>query len=140
MKKLELSNKQINVESCKTKAEHILESARKQILEHLRYEIGLFYTAMGFPMPESGEDYIVSAWDISKSPILIDIDVYTFNNDNDINVERWELQEIRITPDNNVLFVIGEREDEFYPDDITIEELVKIASAVEKAYIKKVSK
>lgn len=124
----------------KTKAKQIFNEAVKSILSHIRYETILFHQAMGFEQPVGDDCFVAYAADISKSPIMIDVEVYHFDSDNTRTIERWELSEIRVTTLGQVYFIAGDNDEELNSDDISFEQLVNVADLLEKAYIKKVSK
>lgn len=118
-----------------TKARDIIERAKKELVDFICYEVPLLYKKFGWYEPEEEEDYIINGGDLCHS---VTIKVETDNSYLDVNertFEDVEVAEIVVSNDGEVL--IGSEEDEFTINDITLDELAKIADALEQTYNKK---
>lgn len=133
MKKLELKSAP-TVEQTPI-GEIILEKAREEIKEHIRHKLSLLYYLIYGDMPNygEGEDVRVCTGDLEDVFVYVDTDsVYDMN---DIVKQRVEIVELGFCLDGTVL-LWNENGDEWTDKDVSIEDLAKIASMLERCHKK----
>ena len=130
MKKLELKSTP-TVEQTPI-GEIILEKAREEIKEHIRHKLSLLYYLIYGDMPNSGEgeDVRVCTGDLEDVFIYVDTDSADMNN---IVKQRVEIVELGFCLDGTVL-LWNENGDEWTDRDVSIEDLAKIASMLERRW------
>ena len=130
MKKLELKSTP-TVEQTPI-GEIILEKAREEIKEHIRHKLSLLYYLIYGDMPNygEGEDVRVCTGDLEDVFIYVDTDSADMNN---IVKQRVEIVELGFCLDGTVL-LWNENGDEWTDRDVSIEDLAKIASMLERRW------
>lgn len=112
--------------------EIILEKAREEIKEHIRHKLSLLYYLIYGDMPNYGEseDVRVCTGDLEDVFIYVDTDSADMNN---IVKQRVEIVELGFSLDGTVL-LWNENGDEWTDRDVSIEDLAKIASMLERRW------
>lgn len=142
MKKLNISESAVTVKEERrlTKGELIVKMAKEELKDFIAYQIPLLYKAFGWAEPDFSEEeeYVIPTGDLTNS---IHINVEVDNSYLDVEdrcYEDMEIAEIRLTLDGNI-FLVNEDEDEWEWEEVSVDELANVATALERTYIKKVT-
>lgn len=136
MKKLEL--KSVPTVELPTIGEIILEKAREEIKEHIRHKLGLFYYLIYGDMPNYGEGEDVRVCTGDLEDVFVYVDTNSVYDMNDIVKQRVEIVELGFCLDGTVL-LWNENGDEWTDKDVSVEDLAKIASMLERCYKKRMN-
>ena len=126
------------------KADLIIEKARNEITDFLRYEIGLLYLNLHkqYPTFESGEDVVITNKEMIEIPI---IGVWMKDNELEESVITFQkLHNIKLLLDDSIVFElediegVGVMDWEFDLSDISTDDLAKIANVIQKTYEKNI--
>ena len=121
-----------------TTAELILASARERLVNFIGFETQMLYTALYGTLSANEEAWVIEDTEFDNVSVLVDVD----NSYLDVE-ERTE--EVRIMEKvayygNGEVVITDSCGCEYHPQDFTLEDLGRIANALEKAYTKKVTK
>ena len=86
------------------------------------------------PNWEEEEEIVVTDDNLPTFRVMVNVGD-TYSSDNYI-VEKWAINEYRVTLDNNLFFRCGDNDDEFNYDEISTDELVLLYSLIKKHYDK----
>jgi hypothetical protein len=76
------------------------------------------------PNWQEGEEIVIDNSDLPTFRISVEVsDIHSSDND---TVEKWAVNEYRVSLDENLFFRCGDNNDEFHYDDISTDELVEI--------------
>ena len=86
------------------------------------------------PNWSEGEEIVLDDSNLPTYRISVDVgDTYSSDN---YTVERWAINEYRVSLDENLFFRCGDNNDEFHFSEITTDELVEIYSLIKNYYDK----
>lgn len=145
MKKLELkeeNKEKAGLPKPLTTGELLVQVAKNGFKDFFNHEIPLFYTTKkwGIPNFEEGEEWCILAAELQeKLYISVEVD-NSYLDVEDNATEKWEVSEIRLAVDGNVFIVAGENDEELCLDKLSVEEIARIATALEKAYYAAIKK
>lgn len=115
-----------------TNAEIIVNNARKALAEFINFEAPLLYKKFGWDEPEKGDDYVIPTGDLE--PIFINVEVdNSYLDVEERCYENVEVAEVIVNPEEGI-WVTNEDGDDWTIDELSVEELAHIASAMERAY------
>lgn len=124
----------------KSVADFFIEKTRNNIIEFLRYEIGLLYVAIHKQLPNFSnyEDVVIYNYDLLTTPT---IGVYMEEDGNENGIVRYQrLHCIKLLLDNSIVFEVedvagvGVEYWEFDMSDVSTDELANIANAIQVTY------
>lgn len=124
----------------KSVADFLIEKTRNNIIEFLRYEIGLLYVAIHKQLPDFSnyEDVIIYNYDLLTTPT---IGVYMKEDENENGIVRYQrLHCIKLLLDDSIVFEVedvagvGVEDWEFDLNDVSTDELANIANAIQVTY------
>ena len=123
-----------------TKAEIILQEARKDIKRFIAWEIPMLYKTIFGNTPDfgDGEEWTISTGDIGDIFIYVR-DVSTPYSEEDKVYTKVEIAEIIMALDGSII-LRDEDGNEWDDMDITLEELATVSDKIEKAYNKLIYK
>ena len=145
MKKLELKEEnkgKAGLPKPLTTGELLVQVAKNGLKDFFNHEIPLFYAAKkwGTPNFEEGEEWCILAAELQeKLHISVEVDNSYLDAEGNVT-EKWEVSEIRLAVDGNVFIVAGENDEELCLDKLSVEEIARIATALEKAYYAAIKK
>ena len=76
------------------------------------------------PNWQEGEEIVID--DSNLPSFRISVDVSDLHSPDNNTVEKWAVNEYRVSLDENLFFRCGDNNDEFHYDDISTDELVEI--------------
>lgn len=84
------------------------------------------------PNWSEGEEIVLDDSNLPTYRISVDVgDTYSSDN---YTVERWAINEYRVSLDENLFFRCGDNDDEFHFSEITTDELVEIYNLIKRYY------
>ena len=86
------------------------------------------------PNWQEGEEIVIDDSTLPTYRISVEVDD-TYSSDN-CTVEKWAVNEYRVSLDENLFFRCGDNNDEFHYDEISTDELVEIYSLIKNYYDK----
>jgi hypothetical protein len=86
--------------------------------------------------PNWQEDEEIVIDDSNLPSFRISVDVGDLHSPDNNTVEKWAVNEYRVSLDENLFFRCGDNNDEFHYDDISTDELVEIYSLIKNYYDK----
>lgn len=86
------------------------------------------------PNWQEGEEIVIDDSNLPTYRISVEVDD-TYSSDN-CTVEKWAVNEYRVSLDENLFFRCGDDNDEFHYDEISTDELVEIYSLIKNYYDK----
>jgi hypothetical protein len=86
------------------------------------------------PNWQEDEEIVIDDSNLPTYRISVEVDD-TYSSDN-CTVEKWAINEYRVSLDENLFFRCGDNNDEFHYDDISTDELVEIYSLIKNYYDK----
>ncbi len=125
-----------------TTAELILASARERLANFIGFETQMLYTALYGTLSANEEAWVITDSEIDRVTDKLSVRLEVDNSYLDVEDRTYEsrdIESIAYYGNGEVTFTDTEGCD-YTPDDFTLEELGKIANALEKAYTKKVTK
>lgn len=118
------------------KADAIIARAKKEIVDFICFETPLLYKKFGWEEPVEGDNHSIAAGDLdSHLTIKIEVD-NSYLDISDTCYEDREVAEILVNLNDKEIWVCTEY-NEYTIDEISIDELVEIANAIEETYEKK---
>lgn len=84
------------------------------------------------PNWQEGEEIVIDDSTLPTYRISVEVDD-TYSSDN-CTVEKWAVNEYRVSLDENLFFRCGDNNDEFHYDEISTDELVEIYSLLKKYF------
>jgi hypothetical protein len=117
------------------KADAIIARAKKEIVDFICFETPLLYKKFGWAEPTDGDNHSIATCDLhSHLTIKVEVDNSYLDID-DTCYEESEIAEILVNLNDKKIWACTEY-NEYNIDEISIEELVDIANAIEAAYLK----
>ena len=89
------------------------------------------------PNWQEGEEIVID--DSTLPTYRISVEVGDIHSSDNCTVEKWDINEYRVSLDENLFFRCGDNNDEFHYDEISTDELVEIYSLLKK-YLYNVAK
>ena len=118
------------------KADTIIARAKKEIVDFICFETQLLYKKFGWEEPVEGDNHSITTGDLNRHlTIKVGVDNSYLDIDDTCYEER-EVAEILVNLNDKKIWVCTEY-NEYTIDDISVEELVEIANAIEETYEKK---
>ena len=117
------------------KADAIIARAKKEIVDFICFETPLLYKKFGWAEPTDGDNHSIATCELhSHLTIKVEVDNSYLDIDDTCYEER-EIAEILVNLNDKKIWACTEY-NEYNIDEISIEELVDIANAIEAAYLK----
>ena len=82
------------------------------------------------PNWQEGEEIVID--DSTLPTYRISVEVGDIHSSDNCTVEKWDINEYRVSLDENLFFRCGDNNDEFHYDGISTDELVEIYSLLKK--------
>lgn len=122
------------------KANIIIEDTRKELKEFIVYEVKNLYSAFGWENPNFAEeeDWVIDSQDLDKRFRLgISVD-NSYLDVEDCIVEFHYLDAIKVVVDDDLYVALEDVDGEIHWEELTTDELVTIANALELTYRNKI--
>ena len=119
-----------------TIAETIVKSARATIAQFITHEAVMLYKKFGWDEPEEGGEYEIPTGDLGE-PIFIKVEVdNSYLDVEESTYEYVEVAAIIVNPEEGI-WVVNEDGNDWTIDELSVEEIERIASVMERAYNRK---
>lgn len=111
---------------------NIIQNAKKELTTLIRKNVISLYKKFGLPKPEENEPYVIEAENLLR-PVSIDVEVdNSYLDVEDTCYERQAVSSIMMDADG--VITVSTENDEFFLENLSVEELSAISDALELTY------